>query len=129
MLKGSIEETDVGRPNHATTGAAYLSSLGFPTHTTNIVAQHVAAKRYLTSVDRAYLENLSEASKKSLKQQGGPMSEEERREFQQTLGWKECVEVRRWDDMAKVVGIVESTPRAEFYLPIVERVLESSLSI
>jgi len=61
-----------------------------------------------------------------LKQQGGPMSEEERREFQEMVGWKECVEVRRWDDMAKVVGIVESTPRVEFYLPVVEKVLVDS---
>jgi predicted HD phosphohydrolase len=87
------------------------------------VANHVAAKRYLTATDAAYLENLSEASKKSLKQQGGPMSQEERGDFQRMEGWRECIEVRRWDDLAKEVGVEESTPRVGRYKEVVERVL------
>ena len=51
------------------------------------------------------------------------MGEGERERFEGTEGWRECVEVRRWDDMAKVVGVVEGTPRVERYLGIVEGVL------
>ena len=117
------QETNVGRPNHATLGAKYLTSIGFPMHTCNIVAQHVAAKRYLTSVDAEYMGSLSEASKASLKQQGGPMNAEEREEFERMEGWRECVQVRQWDDAAKVVGIVNNTPRVDAYHGFVEAVL------
>lgn len=117
------DETPVGRPNHALWGAVYLASLGFPSHTTNIVGQHVAAKRYLTAVDAGYLEQLSEASRATLKHQGGPMSAAERKAFEEMEGWRECLQVRRWDDMAKVVGIENETPRVWEYVDVVENVL------
>ena len=120
------EETEVGRPNHALLGSRYLEALGFPDSVCTIVASHVDAKRYLCAVDPGYHDGLSEASTASLRQQGGPMGEEERREFERRGGgeeWKECVRVRRWDDMAKVVGIVESTPRIWEYRDMVEEVL------
>src|SRR5205823_6582621 len=87
LLKDASEDTDVGRPNHASTGSIYLAGLGFPAKITNIVAQHVAAKRYLTATDPAYMDQLSEASKKSLKQQGGPMSTSELTAFEKVEGW------------------------------------------
>ena len=120
------DETPLGRPNHALWGAAYLSSLGFPAHTTNIVGQHVAAKRYLTAVDESYLEQLSEASRGTLKHQGGPMDAAERRAFEGMEGWRECLQVRRWDDMAKVVGIEDETPRVADYVDVVEKVLRDA---
>ena len=126
------EETSVGRPNHALLGSRYLASLGFPDRVCTIVASHVDAKRYLCAVDPGYHDGLSEASKASLRQQGGPMGEEERREFEgrsgdeengEGKGWEECVRVRKWDDMAKVVGVEGSTPRVGEYMHRVERVL------
>jgi len=126
LLNGALEETDVGRPNHASTGAVYLHGIGFPTKVTNIVAQHVASKRYLTATDSAYMDQLSEASKRSLKQQGGPMSESELGAFEQLEGWRECLEVRKWDDQAKVVGVEHETPRAHSYMDIIAGVLAQS---
>jgi predicted HD phosphohydrolase len=123
LLKGALEDTDVGRPNHASTGSVYLAGLGFPAKVTNLVAQHVASKRYLTATDSAYMDQLSEASKKSLRQQGGPMSEAELRAFENVDGWKECLEVRKWDDQAKLVGIEHQTPRADSYEDMIASVL------
>ena len=39
-----------------------------------MVRMHVAAKRYLASMEPGYFDTLSEASKLSLRLQGGPMS-------------------------------------------------------
>ena len=121
LLKMSkSDETAVGRPNHASSGAVYLASLGFPETVTSLVREHVNAKKYLCAVDGEYYRGLSEASKASLKQQGGPMGERERREWERgTIGWEDCVRVRRWDDAAKVVGIVDETPRCTSYIGIV----------
>lgn len=114
------DDTDVGRPNHAITGATYLSSLGFPEEVCSVVREHVNAKKYLCAVDENYYAGLSEASKASLRQQGGAMGEEERREWEgRTTGWRDCVRVRRWDDGAKVVGIEGVTPRLESYVEVV----------
>lgn len=123
LLKGVLEDTDVGRPNHASTGAVYLAGLGFPVKVANIVAQHVASKRYLTATDPAYIDQLSEASKKSLIQQGGPMNENELMVFEKMEGWRECLEVRKWDDQAKLVGIEQQTPRAARYQDMITSVL------
>jgi predicted HD phosphohydrolase len=123
LLKGALEDTEVGRPNHASTGSAYLAGLGFPAKVTNIVAQHVASKRYLTATDLAYMDQLSGASKKSLNQQGGPMSEAELRAFENVDGWRECLVVRKWDDQAKLVGIEHQTPRVDSYEGMIASVL------
>jgi predicted HD phosphohydrolase len=123
LLKGALEDTDVGRPNHASTGSVYLAGLGFPAKVTNIVAQHVASKRYLTATDATYMDQLSDASKKSLRQQGGPMNKSELSTFEEVEGWRECLEVRKWDDQAKLVGIEHETPRAASYEDMIASVL------
>lgn len=114
------DETAVGRPNHASSGATYLASLGFPEEVCSVVRQHVNAKKYLCATDSEYYAALSEASKASLRQQGGPMSEREMREWEDsTVGWEDCVRVRRWDDAAKMVGIQGETPRCMSYVEVV----------
>ena len=124
LQMSKTDETAVGRPNHASSGAVYLSSLGFPEGVTSLVKEHVNAKKYLCAMDEMYYAGLSEASKASLRQQGGPMGEEERRSWEErTVGWEDCVRVRRWDDAAKVVGIVESTPRCMSYVDVVANCL------
>ena len=45
------------------------------------IRAHVASKRYLAAVEDNYYDDLSEASKKSLKVQGGIFSKEEAEEF------------------------------------------------
>lgn len=66
---------------------------------------HVAAKRYLCRVDPAYHAALSPASVKSLALQGGPFTGEESEAFERNLWHRDAVQLRRWDDAAKVPGL------------------------
>jgi len=85
------------------------------------VRLHVAAKRYLCATDRSYLDQLSPASVLSLKLQGGPMSQAELTEFEKQRLFREAVQLRRWDDLAKVKGA--KVPALEHYLEDIEKVL------
>src|SRR5262249_50772144 len=76
---------------------------------------HVAAKRYLCAVDEAYVGTLSPASQHSLALQGGPFSAQEVRDFEHRPFWREAVQLRRWDDVAKEPGL--DTPELEHYRP------------
>ncbi|KAL6691000.1 hypothetical protein J3F84DRAFT_398014 [Trichoderma pleuroticola] len=96
----------VGRVGHETLGARLLLSLGFSDKVARLVESHVAAKRYLCAVDESYNDLLSEASKKSLFYQGGPMSSEEVKEFSSGPWCQEMCQLRKWDDEAKVEGLV-----------------------
>ena len=72
------------------------------------VRLHVKAKKYLCAVDSNYWESLSSASKQSLEWQGGIFSEEEAKAFIALPFAQQAVQLRHWDDLAKVVGL--STP-------------------
>lgn len=111
----------VGRISHETLGAKYLLALGFPAKVAELVEAHVPAKRYLCAVEPGYHDTLSDASKESLRFQGGPMSSEEIRRWQQGKWAAEKANLRRWDDGAKVVGL--EVPGLETYRPILEEVL------
>jgi 2-amino-1-hydroxyethylphosphonate dioxygenase (glycine-forming) len=80
--------------------------------------------RYLTAIDSSYYDSLSDASKKSLAFQGGPFKGEELKAFERHPLKDEMVRVRQWDDMSKVVGIVEQTPRAATYRTLIKKHLE-----
>ena len=84
------------------------------------VRLHVDAKRYLCTVEPDYLGTLSEPSVVSFKLQGGRMSEEELAAFRESPHWEAALEVRRWDDAAKVVGA--QTPDVAHYLPRIQAV-------
>ena len=71
-LPQDIADTGVDT-QHESTGSAWLSQ-HFGPEVTEPVRMHVAAKRYLAAVEPGYFEQLSEASKLSLKLQGGPMA-------------------------------------------------------
>ncbi len=77
------------------------------------VRMHVVAKRYLCAVDETYYGFLSGPSRRSLELQGGKMSADERREFESQPFAEEAVQLRRWDDAAKVVGL--KTPDLEHF--------------
>jgi gamma-butyrobetaine dioxygenase len=83
------------------------------------VRLHVAAKRYLCAVEEGYHEALSEASQRSLKLQGGPMSPAEVEAFRRNAHAEAAVALRRWDDEAKVPGL--ATPDLEHFRPHLER--------
>ncbi|OAP61447.1 hypothetical protein AYL99_03650 [Fonsecaea erecta] len=118
---GSGSSDSVGRVSHETLGAQYLLALGFPTKVAELVEAHVPAKRYLCATEDGYYNTLSEASKESLRFQGGPMSPDEVRQWQES-NWADAkANLRRWDDGAKVVGL--KVPELETYRPVLEQVL------
>ncbi|KAJ5873041.1 uncharacterized protein N7529_005394 [Penicillium soppii] len=116
-LRQSTE--NVGRVGHEAIGASYLESLGFSEVVCRLVDSHVAAKRYLTAINRDYYESLSSASQKSLAFQGGPFQGVDLEVFQQDPLRDEMVSLRLWDDAAKIEGIETSTPRAWAYMNII----------
>lgn len=60
---------------HEMAGADWLSEhVGFGPEVTEPIRLHVPAKRFLCAVDANYLSELSDASRLSLKLQGGPFS-------------------------------------------------------
>jgi phosphonate degradation associated HDIG domain protein len=79
---------------------------------------HVAAKRYLCWKEAAYLDALSDASRKSLHLQGGPMLDDEAHEFESEPHFDLAVRVRRFDDMGKVTDMV--TPELDSFLPLLQ---------
>lgn len=107
--------------NHEEVGARYMEPF-FPESVTIPIRLHVPAKRYLCTTDSSYYDGLSEASKRSLKLQGGTMSDEEREAFEQIPYFEDGLILRRWDDLAKVKGL--DTPRLEVYREIVQQCLQ-----
>ncbi|MCW3465450.1 HD domain-containing protein [Chitinophaga nivalis] len=102
------EETQMGvygTQAHDDLGGAFLRECGFPEKLISLVASHVAAKRYLTSIDSAYYDTLSEASKQTLEYQGGPMSEEEAAIFRSDPFYQQYIQIRIWDDMGKITEV------------------------
>ncbi|KIX95059.1 uncharacterized protein Z520_09369 [Fonsecaea multimorphosa CBS 102226] len=119
----SRSSDSVGRVSHETLGAQYLLALGFPAKVAELVEAHVPAKRYLCATEKGYYSTLSDASKESLRFQGGPMSPDEVRLWQEGSWADEKANLRRWDDGAKVVGL--TVPGLETYRPVLEQVLSS----
>ena len=91
-----------GIKDHEELGAEFLRGKGFSKKVCRLVESHVEAKRYLTLKDPAYYAELSEASKKTLEYQGGPMTTEEAAAFEQYPLFKLIIQMRKWDEQAKI---------------------------
>ena len=102
---------------HENLGADYLSQY-FGEEVILPIRAHVDSKRYLASVEEDYYDLLSEASKISLKAQGGVFTKEEAEEFINKPLMKQAVELRRFDDQAKILN--KKTPDLNHYKPYVE---------
>ena len=88
---------------------------------TEPVRLHVDAKWYLTATDPGYFATLSFGSVRSLELQGGPFSAEAAADFISQPYANDAVQLRRWDEAAKVPGKV--TPDLAHF----RRYLEASL--
>src|SRR5262249_5308427 len=86
---------------------------------TEPVRMHVAAKRYLCTVEPEYSQALSVPSLTSLALQGGAMSEEEVREFRTRAHFEDAVLLRRSDDTAKPANL--PTPPIEHFADYIAR--------
>ena len=100
--KGDNEMDGFGIKDHEELGAEFLRGKGFSKKIARLVESHVEAKRYLTFKDPAYYANLSEASKKTLEYQGGPMTAEEGAAFEQYPLFDLIIRMRNWDEQAKI---------------------------
>jgi putative nucleotidyltransferase with HDIG domain len=119
----------VGRISHESLGAQYLAALGFPQKVTALVEAHVPAKRYLCAVDSEYHDKLSDASKKSLLFQGGPMNDEEVSEFEKSEWCQEMCRLRKWDDEAKDLDMEDKMLGVDGYRDMMERVLTQTQNV
>ncbi|MBL4740467.1 MAG: HD domain-containing protein [Sneathiella sp.] len=107
---------------HDVAGAEVIKDF-FPALVIDSIRYHVAAKRYLCAVEGDYFDRLSDASVHTLNLQGGPMSQEEVKEFQTFPHLETIVQVRRWDDEGKVAGV--STPEFSYYAPLLQRIVDA----
>ena len=84
---------------HENIGFEYLKNF-FKKEVVEPIKYHVLAKRYLAK-DKEYFDLLSEASKKSLKIQGGVLSSEECKKFEEQEYFKNSILLRKFDEAAK----------------------------
>ena len=102
---------------HESIGSAWLSR-HFGPEVSEPVRLHVEAKRYLSAAEPGYFDRLSEASKLSLRLQGGPHRPEAAQHFLDLPFAEAAVQVRRWDDEAKILGL--RTPGLAHFGPSIE---------
>ena len=89
--------------HHEQVGARFLANW-FDEPVTVPVELHVPAKRYLCAVEPSYHDELSPTSVHTLMLQGGPMSVDEVADFEASPHLDAAVNLRRWDEQAKVAG-------------------------
>ena len=89
--------------NHETIGANYLKKF-FSNEIIEPILLHVKAKKYLAR-NKKYFNNLSEASKVSLKLQGGIMNDTEAKEFENSEFFENSIKLRKFDESAKKIGL------------------------
>lgn len=85
------------------------------------VRLHVAAKRYLCTIEKNYVDQLSETSQKSFLDQGGLMNGDEKLAFEAESHFKEAVRLRRWDDRAKDPEM--ETKNIHHFVSVIEKCL------
>jgi phosphonate degradation associated HDIG domain protein len=96
----------------------------FSAAVTGPIRLHVAAKRYLCTREPGYRAGLSAASAHTLSLQGGAMTPDEAVAFEALPHAMEAVQLRRWDDLAKVPG--KPTPPLAYYLGVLQGVMQAS---
>ena len=102
---------------HERIGAHRLEAW-FPADVVEPVRLHADSKRYLCWKETEYHAGLSEASRRSLALQGGPMTDAEAAEFERGVHYESAVRVRRYDDRGKIPDLV--TPDLEHFRPLLE---------
>lgn len=120
------QHLNLGVQKHEELGAEYLEQLGFPPSITIPIKNHVLAKRYLLTLDNTYAKEVSTASMQTFQLQGGVLSKEECREFEQSPYFEESILLRYYDDMAKISNLYDkNTTHAEFLklLDLIKNVL------
>jgi phosphonate degradation associated HDIG domain protein len=105
---------------HEASGSAWLSR-HFGLAVTEPVRMHVAAKRYLATMEPGYFDRLSDASKLSLRLQGGPMTATQADTFAAEPFFADAIRLRRWDEEGKIIDY--RGPSLDHFLPRVQACL------
>jgi phosphonate degradation associated HDIG domain protein len=105
---------------HEERGARWLATYFGPA-VVEPIRLHVGAKRFLCATEAGYFDQLSEASRVSLRLQGGPLTPAEVAAFRQNPHAGAAVALRRWDEEAKVPGL--NTPALEHFRSYLEEAL------
>ena len=105
---------------HAEAAARWLEPL-FGSRIAWLVEQHVPAKRFLVATDETYRSLLSADSICTLADQGEVLSADEVERFASHPWADDALRLRRWDDMAKVIGA--AVPPRSHLEPLVQRLL------
>lgn len=106
-----------GIPDHENVGAAFLQCLQFTPRIRKLVQSHVSAKRYLCYVQPTYFSSLSDASKTTLRYQGGPMTAQEAEAYEKDADFEIYKLMRSWDEAAKIPSY--SCPRLDAYADMI----------
>ncbi len=97
----TLQMEGFGTADHEALGAKFVLQMGFSNRIAKLVQSHVAAKRYLTATDAAYYKKLSEASRETLRLQGGPMNPDEIAALEADPLYLQYIQLRLWDEQAK----------------------------
>jgi predicted HD phosphohydrolase len=89
--------------NHESIGFEYLKNF-FKEQVVEPIKYHVLAKRYLAR-NKKYYNHLSDASKISLKLQGGILNKKESNQFEKISYFKSAIKLRKFDELAKKTNI------------------------
>ncbi len=119
MLEGTVENFD---DKHEYRGNAWLREQ-FGPEVADPIRLHVIAKRYLCTVDPEYIKTLSPTSLQSFHDQGGVMDEAEQQRFEAEPYLKEALELRRWDDAAKIPN--HPTPPLQHFVDLVRAAIQN----
>ena len=88
---------------HENIGYEYLKTF-FKKEIVEPIKYHVLAKRYLAK-DKKYFDLLSDASKTSLKLQGGVLNQEESNKFEAQEYFRPSILLRKFDEAAKRIDL------------------------
>jgi len=94
------DPSDGAHANHGEQGARWLKPL-LGARVAWLAAAHVDAKRYLVATEPGYTAGLSEVSRRTLRAQGGAMTDAEQGAFAAHPWADDAVRLRRWDDLGK----------------------------
>lgn len=114
---------DFGMEAHDKWGEQYLRKHGFSDRLIATVRNHVDAKRYLCAVDETYYAALSDASKETLRYQGGTMEKGETKAFEQSPFFAESIQIRRIDELAKEIDFTIQPSDWDYFEGLVARQL------
>ena len=104
VLKGSVLEKFDDEGNEIKVGVVDKVKNFFKKDVVEPIKYHVLAKRYLAN-NKRYYNQLSDASKISLKLQGGVLNKKQMNEFEKKPFFKNAIKLRKFDELAKKTNI------------------------